>query len=108
MNKVKVTILGLLALLFSGSFIMNQPVADAKVYLMTGNIRVINQGHNTVVIEVPMGSQMFTVGGPLSENAVLKMKEKPAKLSDFTVGQTVNVKWQSTERGHLILNMESK
>jgi hypothetical protein len=32
----------------------------------------IDLDYKTVVIEVPLGERMFTVGGPLSSKAVLK------------------------------------
>jgi hypothetical protein len=76
--------------------------AENKVYLMTGEVSGIDMAYNTVVIEVPLGSQMFTVGGPLDPNATLTKAGRPASLKDFKVGETVKVKWRSTPEGHVI------
>ena len=108
MNKVKVVVMLLLAVLFSAALITHHAAAAEKVYQMTGKITAIDQSYGMVVIQGPMGGKTFTVGGPLSKKAVLKMKGKSVKLSDFAVGQTVNVRWKSTENGHLIESMQSK
>jgi hypothetical protein len=49
---------------------------------------------------------MFTVGGPLAPDAVIKKGKNPAELSDFKIGDTVIVKWTATEKGHLILFLD--
>ena len=77
-------------------------MASNKVYLMTGKIKAIDQNFNTLVIEVPLAERVFTVGGPLDSGAVLRKGGKTAALSDFSVGERVNVKWRSTEKGHVI------
>jgi hypothetical protein len=76
--------------------------AENKVYLMTGKVSGIDTAHNTVVIEVPLGSQMFTVGGPLDSNATLTKDGKSVSLQDFKVGERVKVRWRSTPEGHVI------
>jgi hypothetical protein len=76
--------------------------AIAKSYTMTGKISAINLSHRTVVIEVPMVSKMFTVGGPLAGDAKLTKDMQPADLNDFMVGERVTVKWHSTPAGHVI------
>jgi hypothetical protein len=76
--------------------------AENKAYLMTGEISGIDLAYNTVVIEVPLGSQMFTVGGPLDSNATLTKHGRSVSLKDFKVGETVKVKWRSTPEGHVI------
>lgn len=76
--------------------------AESKAYLMTGKVAGIDTAYNTVVIEVPLESQMFTVGGPLDPNAALTKDGESASLKDFKVGETVKVKWRSTPEGHVI------
>lgn len=95
----RLVILTLLSAIFLFVF---QAMAGEKVYLMTGKIAAINQDYNTVVIEVPLEKGLFTVGGPLSSSAVLKKGGKSASLSDFAVGEQVEVRWRSTEKGHVI------
>ena len=76
--------------------------AENKVYLMTGEVSGIDTTFKTVVIEVPLGEQMFTVGGPLDPNATLTKDGRSVSLKDFKVGDTVKVKWRSTPEGHVI------
>ena len=60
------------------------------------------------MVEVPLEEKMFTVGGPLGPSAILKKTGKSANLSDFIVGQTVQVRWKPTEKGHVIIRLESR
>jgi hypothetical protein len=71
-------------------------------YKMTGKIRGIDLKHQTIVIEVPLGYQMFTVGGPLAPDAKLTRSGQPATLSDFSVNEQVTVIFHSTDQGHKI------
>ena len=102
MNKLDFNRLLILPMLFVILLFAFHVEASEKVYLMTGKIAVINQDRNTVVIEVPLETGMFTVGGPLSSNAVLKKRGKSVSLGDFVVGEQVKVRWRSTEKGHVI------
>ena len=78
-------------------------IVFADTYNMTGTISAIDLQYQTVVIKCPLASmQIFTVGGPLAENAVLKIKNKKASLSDFKVGERVAVKWHGVPQGHVI------
>jgi hypothetical protein len=71
-------------------------------YKMTGKIRGIDLIHQTIVIDVPLGSRMFTVGGPLAPAAKLTQNGQPAKLKDFSVNEQVTVIFHSSDQGHLI------
>ena len=102
MNKLEFNRLFILNILFVILLFAFHVEASEKIYLMTGKITAINQDRNTVVIEVPLEKGLFTVGGPLSSNAVLKKRGKSARLSDFAVGEQVKVRWRSTEKGHVI------
>ena len=53
-------------------------------------------------IDLPLGSQMFTVGGPLASDAKLTQNGQPAKLRDYSVNEQVTVIFHSTDQGHLI------
>jgi hypothetical protein len=74
----------------------------AKTYLMTGKITAIDLAYDTVVIEVPMQSKTFTVGGPLASDAKMIKNDQTAMLDDFNVGDRVMVTWHSTPDGHVI------
>ena len=76
--------------------------AEGKVHSLKGEISGINLTHSTVVIQAPVGTQMFTVGGPLDSAATLTRNGRPAGLKDFKVGETVTVRWRSTPNGHVI------
>jgi hypothetical protein len=69
---------------------------------LSGKITAIDMAANTVVVDVPMGKQMFTVGGPLAPMAKLTKAGKPAKLSDFKQGDHVKVSYKSTAKGPVI------
>ena len=74
----------------------------SQSYKMTGKITGIDLNYQTIVIEVPLGSQMFTVGGPLASDANLTKGNQPAMLQDFNVGEKVTVIFHSTDQGHVI------
>ncbi len=101
-NRFVILTLSLVMLLF-----VWQATAGEKLYLMTGKIAAIDHTFNTVVIEVPLEANLFTVGGPLSSKAILRKGGQPANLTDFAVGEQVRVKWRSTENGHIIEMMQS-
>jgi len=85
-----------------------QASAEEKSYLMTGQITAIDMSFDTVVIEAPLGTDSFTVGGPLSPDARLIKNGRAADLSDFAVGDKVSVVWRATSSGHVIEKIESK
>jgi hypothetical protein len=79
-----------------------------QVFVMAGKIEAIDLKYDTVVIACPGNGGTFTVGGPLSAKADLKMGAKAARLSDFQVGAPVTVKWKAAAEGHLILMLKGK
>ena len=81
--------------------------ATKKTYHMTGTITAIEPVYHTVVIEVPQGRDIFTVGWPLSTTAVLKKGGKAVQLQAFKVGEKVHVTWRSTAAGHVIERLEA-
>lgn len=91
------------------AFLITAPtVVFGNTYLMTGKISAIDLAYDTIVIEVPMVSKTFTVGGPLAEDAELVKNNQTAALNDFNVGQQVTVKWHSTPQGHVIDRLVAK
>ena len=85
-----------------------QAEKEGKVFVMSGKITAINLPTDNVLIECPTNGDIFTVGGPLSPNAVLKIGRKPVGLGDFSLGTQVTVKWKATENGPVILMMKAK
>ena len=86
-----------------------ESIAGENEYKMGGEITAIEKDYNTVVIEVLLGNnQLFTVGGPLSEGAVLKKEGQPVGLSSFAIGDKVTVLWRATEKGHIIDRLETR
>ncbi len=69
---------------------------------MVGLITDINSKYDTVVVEVPMGHEMFTVAGPIHEKAVLKRNGRSVNLDQFQKGDRVTVRWHTTDSGHVI------
>jgi len=96
------------AVVFSLYFSGTRCWAGEKKYLMGGEITAIDLDYKTVVIEVPIGERMFTVGGPLSSEAVLKRGGLLVDLVNFQVGDRVTVEWKVSEQGHLILVLKAK
>jgi hypothetical protein len=78
------------------------PYADDRVHTLSGNITAIDLDYDTVVVDVPMGDQELTVGGPVVENAELSKNGREADLNDFEVGDRVVVTWERTDKGVLI------
>ena len=79
-----------------------------EVFIMSGKVKAAEPQYNTAVVECPVGGQLFTVAGSLAPKAVLKKAGKSAELKDFKEGEHVQVKWQATENGHLILMLAAK
>jgi hypothetical protein len=77
-------------------------IVFGQSYKMTGKISAVDLSNQTLVVEVPLGSQMFTVAGPLAADAKLTRANKPAMLKDFKVGEKVSVTFHSTDKGHVI------
>ena len=73
-----------------------------KKYRMKGELKAIDPRHCTAVIEVPVKEEIFTVGGSLSSEAVLKRGGQTVGLADFKVGDSTIVIWESTKKGHVI------
>ena len=79
-----------------------------EVFIMSGKVKAAEAQYHTAVVECPVGGQTFTVAGPLAPKAVLKKGGKSVELKDFKEGEHVQVKWQATENGHLILMLAAK
>jgi len=93
---------------FSLSIYGTQSLAGERIYQMVGDITAIDLEYKTVVVEVPLAGKTFTVGGPLSSEAVLERGGQSATLADFQVGDRVTVKWEATGQGHVILLLRAK
>ncbi|MBT8331437.1 MAG: hypothetical protein KJP06_03815 [Deltaproteobacteria bacterium] len=93
---------GILFLCLSIGLFASVTHSEGKVHQVTGEISGINLAHSTVVVQVPVESQIFTVGGPLDSDATLTRNGSPADLKDFKVGETATVRWRSTPNGHVI------
>jgi hypothetical protein len=103
MKKLRYIVTLVLAIIISLSFYGGQSWAGERIYQMTADITAIDFEYNTVVIEVPMVGKTFTVGGPLSYEAILKKGHQVVNLSAFQVGDRVKAEWEATEKGHVIL-----
>lgn len=79
--------------------------SENRIHTMTGKISALNLPHDTVVIQVPLGSQMFTVGGPIDADATLTKNGRSVELKDFNVGETATVTWRTTLSGHQIQSL---
>ena len=75
-------------------------------WLKQGKITGLEMSSRTVVVEVPLGSQLYTVGGELSTETTLKKDGMKANLNDFRVGDVVRVGWKKTEGMHKIESLE--
>ncbi len=79
-----------------------------EIFTMSGTLKAVDTEYNTAVVECPLKGLMFTVAGPLGPKADLVIGGKAAQLNNFTQGEHVKVKWQATEKGHLILMLAAK
>lgn len=92
-----------LVLAFVGALAVPTSVAASKTYKMKGKITAIDLEYNTVVVDVPIGKKkVYTVAGPLVQDAILKKGNKAATLKDFQKGESVVVEWTVTDKGHIV------
>jgi hypothetical protein len=108
MRRAMMFRLALLAAVLSLGLLVCQVDAAQTAHQMTGKITAIDSGANTVVVDVPVHGKMLTVGGPLSQKAVLKKGGKSVGLNDFSVGDKVTVKWMTTGNGPMIEGLHAK
>ena len=109
MKRERIRVALTLILIFSLCLLGVESIAAENEYKMGGEITAIEKDYNTVVIEVLLGNdRLFTVGGPLSEGAVLKKDGQTVSLSSFAVGDKVTVLWRATEKGHIIDRLETR
>lgn len=102
MRKSNLLLLALLAIgmLFCISALTS--AGEGWSYGMSGKITAIEPDNNTVVVEVIQGDDQFTVAGPLSSDAVLKISDEAATLGEFSEGDSVTIHFYSTDEGHVI------
>ncbi|RJQ77556.1 MAG: hypothetical protein C4519_13230 [Desulfobacteraceae bacterium] len=108
MKSVPKTLIGFLSMLLAG-WIMSAAAAEPNLNTSSGRISAINLNADTVVVEVPIAEDKnYTVGGPVVGDATLKKNGQTADLSDFEVGEWVQVTWEKTAQTHLIKELASK
>jgi hypothetical protein len=83
-------------------------IVEARMEQMTGTITAIEPASQTVVVETPMGTDKFTVGGPLSPQAIIKKGGKARQLQDLQVGERVAVAWKRTANGEEIERLDAR
>jgi hypothetical protein len=114
LNRFKCIFCGVLIIIFLclplAAAAQQQPATapPAKSGELSGKITAIDMTASAVVVEVPMGKQMFTVGGPLAPKAKLTKHGKPAKLGEFKQGDQVSVGFKSTAQGPVIQSLSAK
>lgn len=77
-------------------------VSGEQTRAMIGNITHVNAKYETVVVEVPIGDQLFTVAGPIHSETRLKKNGRSVSLDAFQHGEKVKVRWHTTDSGHII------
>lgn len=105
MNRGKILIFSVFSAIIFTLF-LGWPREIEALWVKQGEITGIEIGSQTVVVEVPLGSQLYTVGGELSPDTTLKKGGMKANLDDFRVGDVVRVGWKKTERRHKIEFLE--
>ncbi|MDY7035102.1 MAG: L,D-transpeptidase family protein [Thermodesulfobacteriota bacterium] len=107
-NKAKALlflVISLFFLLFIFGWVWK--VNSQEIRFKKGEITSLEIDSQTVVVEVPFGSQYYTVGGSLSSTTILKKRAgEKACLRDFHAGDVVRVGWRKTETGHRIELLE--
>lgn len=78
------------------------PLAAAQTRTMVGEITHIDSRHATVVVEVPVGDELFTVAGPLTADTRLRRDGRTVGLRAFRIGERVTVRWHTAASGHVI------
>jgi len=100
------------AMLFSaaGVMLLSMALATAAARMGQGSgvIAAIEPASQTVVIEVPLGKEKLTVGGPLSPKASVKKGGKTVRLDNLRVGDHVRISWRQTANGQEITQLETR
>ncbi len=90
-----------IVLLLAGA--MTAPsVSGKQSRAMIGKITHIDTKYETVVVEVPVGDDLFTVGGPIHSETKLNKNGRSVSLDAFQKGEQVKVRWHTTDSGHVI------
>ena len=108
MNKLKKLLPSVVSAFFFIFILWGPEDLNAQeICIKQGEIRGLEIDSQTVVVEVPLGSRLYTVGGEISSDTALKKGEmKKALLRDFRVGDIVRVGWKKTETRHKIEFLE--
>ena len=92
-----------------GTGLLSAPAEEPyEIHTAQGKLTEVNPDYDTVVVEVPVEGKQMTVAGKLVPNAKVMKKDNRAELSEFSVDETVSVKWMVTDKGLNILELHQK
>ena len=80
---------------------------DEECSAGVGDITGIDLASRTCVVEIPLGTRLFTVGGVVTPEAMLKRGGIKIGLEDFHVGDRVMVEWCKDQTGHWIHSLDN-
>ena len=106
MKKLFFLLLLVIALALVSILLPSDSSGEAAPAFKQGEISGIDPETLSYVVEVPMGSRLYTVGGKLSVDAVLKKGKTKGLPKDFKVGDIVKIGWGKNRRGHIIKYLE--
>jgi hypothetical protein len=102
MKLIKFTFF-LLLIFTSTIFFVGSVGANGYIlHIMHGEVASVDINHQTIVVEVPMGKGLFTVGGKVTSKTRLIKGIIKVPLSSFKIGEKVVIRWRGTPDGHLI------
>jgi len=100
-GTIKSTGLPLTAFLLA-AVLVSSSAYSAQTRTMIGELTHVNTRYDTVVVEVPVGEELFTVAGTVASDAKIRKNGQPAGLEAFEKGETVKVIWHTVDTGHAI------
>jgi len=98
------------ALIIAFFMVFAERIPESKAIersLQKGEITGIDLDQRTFVIEVLLNEDLYTVGGVVSTDAVLKKGGLKTGLESFRIGDTVRVGWRKDKSGHKIQYLEA-
>lgn len=90
---------GIVAVLIASLLLPGVAWTKALRWGDTGKVSAVTLSSQTIVVEIPRGTQNLTLGAVVKPDAVIQEDGKKIGLSDIRVGDRVRIEWVRTESG---------
>ena len=108
MKKSNIILGFILVAFLSLGVIISCSSANRGTVIQEGKIMTIDPVLHKVYVEIPAGIRPFIIMGEVNSGTAFLKDGYPARLSDFSEGETVIVQWKNTKDGQVIKMIEAK